>query len=170
MGRRITLTAERAVAGSANGELVPEGWYDAVIEATEDVQVKNGENKGSPMIKTRFKITGPEQVGRVATKWVCLFPGKDGKALITYYQLAAAVGHPVEFDEGKQTAEFEVLDDDELIGKPVQIKIVHEPGQDGDTENMTYSVNRIKAPRDGVDGVVMAAKGGGKPGRKRIGL
>lgn len=169
MGRRITLTADRAVAGSASGELVPEGWYDALIEAVEDTEVKNGENKGKPMLKTRFKITGPTQVGRVATKWVCLFPGKDGKALITYYQLAAAVGKPVEFDDDATSTEFEVLDDDELVGKPVQIKIKHEPGQDGET--MTYGVNRIKEPRDGAEGLVMAASGGGgKAGRKRIGL
>lgn len=151
MARR-TITARRSVASGSSGELVPEGIYDAVINDVEEVQVKQGVNKGEPMYKVECKITGPTQVGRKATKWVCLFPGKEGKALISYYQLASALGENISFDEnGDDEQEVEIMDAKELLNEPVRISITHEPGKepaDGSAAEMTYKLARFKAPND----------------------
>lgn len=161
MARR-TILASREVLGSSSGELVPEGDYDAVISNCTETSVKSGENKGEPMYKVECKILDEAQKNRRATKWVCLFPGKEGKALISFYQLMKAIGDPIELDEGTEEQEIEIPEPRELIGQEVRIRIKHEPyqGSDDDEERMTYKLDRFLEPRKSSVGGASAPKSG----------
>lgn len=151
MARR-TVIATRTISDSASGtgELVPEGVYNAIISDVSEQAVKSGDNQGQPMYKVECKITDDEQKGRKATKWVMLFPGKEGKAMISYYQLLASIGEGIEFDDGKEEQEVEILDPPELINQELRIKIVHEVYEptDGTEKRMTYKLNRFMPAND----------------------
>lgn len=157
MARTVSIT-RGAASSTGTGELIPQGTYDAVISNVETKQVKRGDNAGEDMYAVECKIIDGPQKGRKATKYVMLFGGKTGKAWISYAQLAAAVGEPIEFDDedgdDDDETEVELLEPRDLIGEELRIKIEHEPYKDNDgNEKMGYRLTRFLPADDGVQHV-----------------
>ena len=143
-------------------ELVPEGRYLSEISNVEEVEVKpGGENAGKPMYRVTCKIMDGPQKGRVATRSVLLFAVKG--TLISYQQLAAAVGKPVT-QKALESGAVEVLTESELIGQNVDIQIVHKTYQD----RPVYELSRFYPPRNGV--ASSGAGGTAKATGKRVSL
>jgi hypothetical protein len=162
MGRIIKLGPGNTIPSDGGGEPIPEGKYDAEISNVTgmdgSLKVKSGPNAGEEMWRVQFKITSGDQTGRPASRHIMLFEGKEGKALIGYAQLAKAVGQPID----SKATEFELLDEKDVVGKPVQIIIKHGTYHDPATneDRITYNVDRILPPANG--GTVPAIKGSGK--------
>jgi hypothetical protein len=138
MGDRITIDIDPDNAGNSSGDPIPAGDWEGVIDNVEVGASKSSANSGKPVYNVKVKLEGNGVKGvdgRSAIKTVCLWDG----ALISYYQLAKAVGQPADTSGNK----LEVLTPRELIGKKVRVKIVHETYQD----ELRHKINRFTAPK-----------------------
>jgi len=134
MGHKLNLTNDEIKQAQGGFAALPAGTYGAVIFANN---FKTSKNSGNPMFEIDFKITGGQAgIGRKIRGWFVLTP----KALFKVVELHKALGGADEGfpypDKNTPAGEFEFPDENEYLGKEVNIVIdVEEYPTDEDDEN-----------------------------------
>jgi hypothetical protein len=95
-------------------KLAPEGWHTVEIDEAEETESKNGD----PQYIVKYKSTNDSFTGKV---WDYITVTK--KSIQNIMSLSRAIGDPVptKANPGKYT----LPDADDLVGKELQIEIVH---------------------------------------------
>lgn len=133
MGRVVTgVSAEAAAEAKAGFKAYPAGEYIAKIIGTKEEAIKNGANKGKPVLKVEFKFTeagpGEQFVGKKYTEFqVPLFKEwASGKVAFLFYQFYEALG--VNFPKGG--GDVELPDDEDIWGEEIGIRLTQEQSRD----------------------------------------
>lgn len=167
MAREALLIDEDVATGGAFKPL-PKAWYHVEIEEVDEVQVKAGKNKGKDMYKYKFRVIGGDFDKRVLFTQSCLW----AEAIFTQRDIQKAIGYPSIGEpnaEGKRP--FITADEDELIGKELQVYVVikpkhvkegEEPEVDEDGNELEDNEIKRYAPLKGATPAAGAKKAGAK--------
>jgi len=165
MARTVTASGSDAKNSSGTFKAYPEGEYiGEVIDIKGTAFAKSGAHSDKtkyPANNIQFKFTeagpGDEFVGKKFTAWQVpdFFKFASGKSAWLAYQLYKAVG--VEFPEGEDV-EVELPDLDDLYGEEIGIRLVREPQQDADGNDLLDDDGEVKY-RNRVAAFFPASKG-----------
>lgn len=106
-------------------KLIPEGWYNVEIDDCEDDLETSNNN---PQYLVKYKSTDESFKG-LQWDYIAITP----KSMQNIISLVRAAGFPVPTKE--KPGKLEIPTADELIGKELQIEIVHEDDHKGQTDD-----------------------------------
>lgn len=111
----IVIDLDADVANSdGTFEIIPEGWYDVIIDDVTVKEAKSEKNAGKPMYNYKFKVEGGDYNGRILFTIACLWK----EAIFTQKAIQTAVG-----TWSKGETKFNVTAPDDLIGKTLKVKV-----------------------------------------------
>jgi hypothetical protein len=153
MGLKVNFSSEEASSEARSIELLPRGEYHVKIFDVEERESQSEKNNGKPYWAIQFKVQDGKYADRSVWCNCMLFEG----ALYTFAQLMKALGYDT--SEG----EFEVPDEDTLVGRDVVVSVVVQgkrKGPDGNEYEARNDVRGIKAWVEGMDLASSAGTGG----------
>lgn len=104
-----------AAAGGNDFEVLPQGWYDAVVDRAEGTQTA----KGDDCLKISFRINSGQYEGRLVFSTLVYGHPKEMVANIARGQMAKIA----------QVAEINPMGPDDFLGARVGIKLAVRPAQ-----------------------------------------
>lgn len=106
--------------------VVPAGSYNAVIFDVKQESVKSGPNEGKPRFNIQFKLTSEGVDNRRVFAYVALYKAGDYWKTQSFF---SALGY--DLSSGK----FEVPTPNELMGKPIGVRVKVGKDQNGEDRN-----------------------------------
>jgi hypothetical protein len=158
--RSFDLTAEDL---DTSFKLAPEGWHTVEIDEAEETESKNGD----PQFIVKYKATDEGFTGKI---WDYITVTQ--KSIQNIMSLSRAIGDPVPTKE--KPGKYVLPEADDLVGKELQIEIIHEDDYNKKTDDDGNIIRRAKVRYAGRKKVgektgVPASKAGKAPAKAKAG-
>ena len=133
---------EEALASVAGGDYtpIPAGSYNATVFEVKLEQVKSGPNEGKPRFNIQFRISQGEHENRRVFGYVALYVAGDFWKTQSFF---SALGYDM------KSGEFKVPEINELLGKPIGIRV--KVGKDGEGRDRNEIAGFDKPAKSSVD-------------------
>jgi hypothetical protein len=148
----FNITAEALAANtSTDYSPVPAGSYNATIFDIKSETVKSGPNEGKPRFNIQFRISEGQHENRRVFGLVALYVAGDFWKTQSFF---SALGYDL------KSGKFEVPEINELLGKPIGVRVKIGKDQNGEDRNEIAGFDK---PAKGSVADLLAETLGAKP-------
>lgn len=148
MSIKITGITEQALESKGGAyDPLPAGSYNATVYDAKLEEVRSGPNEGKPRLNVQFSVTDEKYRNRRVFAYVALYVAGDFWKTQSFFK---SLGYDI------KSGSFEVPDLNDLMGKPIGVRVKVGKDQNGDDRNEIAGFDKASDSVDSVMGAIGA--------------